>query len=93
MAKLWSDITEDGGNKELVSGSRLINLSASFIGSGFGAPDVALYVSGIWGHPQKVYVGHTGSELCFLPSSLFDVNLPAVTPFRQEFLTRSCDVD
>jgi len=51
MSKLWSDITEDGGNKELLSGSRLITLSASFIGSRFGGPDVALYVGGIWGHP------------------------------------------
>lgn len=43
MAKLHSDITEDGGNKELLSGS---SLNESFIGSCFGAYDVALY---IWG--------------------------------------------
>lgn len=51
MAKLQSDIAEDGGNKELLCGSRLINLSASFIGSRLGAPDVALYIDGIWSHP------------------------------------------
>lgn len=51
MAKLGSDIMEDGGRKKLLSGSRLISLSASFIGSRFGAPDVALYIGGIWGHP------------------------------------------
>lgn len=61
-AKLRSVITEDGGNKELPTGSRLISLSASFIGSRFGAPHVAVKISGIWGHPY-VHVGHTGSEL------------------------------
>lgn len=50
MVKLWSDITEDGGNKELLSSSRLISLSASFTGSRFEAPDVALYIGGIWGY-------------------------------------------
>lgn len=65
-AKLRSVITEDGGNKELPTGSRLISLSASFIGSRFGAPHVAVKISGIWGHPY-VHVGHTGSELWFCP--------------------------